>query len=142
MILNKTILILEDELTVISKIVEKLAVLEGNQPYSLSIIVLTNYIQVEELINTKPNIDIDIVLLDRDCKIGGSFHILEIERLDPKKFISISSVPEYNEQARKRGVKKIILKNYSGLDQFADDVAKEVELMLREMPILKSKVYR
>ena len=110
-VLSKSILILEDHLLTVSKLLEKLSVLEQDQPYDLSTIVLTNYQQVQDLVNSKKNLNFDIVLLDRDCKLGRSFHVFDIERFGPEKVISISSVPEYNKDAKKRGVKKAILKD-------------------------------
>ncbi len=81
---------MEDDLLTLSKILEKLSKLEQNQPYDFSTIVLTTYLQVEELINKNKNLNFDIILLDRDCKLVGA-----------DKIISISSVPEFNEQAKK-----------------------------------------
>lgn len=135
MVLSKTILILEDNLRTLSKIFERLTKLEQNQPYDFSVIVFTNYLQVEDYINDNPKAEFDIILLDRDCKLNNSFHILDIERFGVKKVISISSVPEYNEEARTRGVERIVLKDYQHLDKFADEVTEEVEEMLRKMPL-------
>ncbi len=141
MVLHKTILILEDDLKTLSLILERLADLEGDQPYDLSTIVLTNHVQVENLINDNKSIQFDIILLDRDCKLGGSFHILNIEKFGPDKVISISSVPEYNKQAQKRGVKRVILKDNAHKAEFADAVVKEIGVMLRTMPLEASNVH-
>ena len=108
MILNKTILILEDNLKVLSRILDGLYKLEQDQPYVFSVIVLSNYQQVEDYVNNNPKAQFDIILLDRDCKLNNSFHILDIERFGANKIIAISSVPEYNKEARQRGVKKVI----------------------------------
>lgn len=51
MVLHKTILILEDDLKTLSLILDRLAELEGDQPYDLSTIVLTNHLQVQKLVN-------------------------------------------------------------------------------------------
>lgn len=131
MVLNKTILILEDDLRTLSKLLEKLSRVEDDQPYSFSLIILTDYTMVEEFINKDPVPKIDLILLDRDCKLGGSFHVLDIEKIGAEKIIAISSVPEYNQQAKKRGVKKSVLKDYKTLDKFSDDVASEIEKFLR-----------
>lgn len=131
MVLNKTLLILEDDLRTLSKLLEKLSKIEDEQPYSLSLIILTDYTMVEEFINKDPMPKVDLILLDRDCKLGGSFHILNIEKIGAKKIIAISSVPEYNLQAKKRGVKKSVLKDYKTLDVFSDRVAQEVENFIR-----------
>ena len=103
MILNKTILILEDNLRVLAKILEKLAILEEDQPYEFSVITLTNYLLVEQFVNRNATIQVDMILLDRDCKLAGSFHVVDLERLGPEKVIAISSVPKYNDEAKKAG---------------------------------------
>lgn len=137
MVLNKTILILEDDLRTLSKLLEKLSKVEDDQPYSLSLIILTDYIMVEEFINKDPMPKIDLCLLDRDCKLAGSFHVLDLEKFGAEKVIAISSVPEYNQQAKKRGVKKIVQKDYAALDKFSNDVASEIEKFLRPKWIKK-----
>lgn len=135
MVISKTILILEDDLRVLSKILDKLVPLEENQPFDLSVIVLTNHEQVENMVNNNPEVKPDIILLDRDCKLGGSFHVLDIERFGADKVISMSSVPKYNEEAKKRGVKRIVEKDLSNRDQFAEKVVAEIADMVREMPL-------
>lgn len=130
MVLSKTILILEDNLQVLSKLLDKLFVLEQDQPYDFSIIVLTNYQQVEEYVNSNPKAQFDIILLDRDCKLNESFHILDIERFGADKVIAISSVPDYNQEAKRRGVKRVVLKDFKALDVFVEKVVKEVERMV------------
>ena len=126
------ILILEDDLETLSLLLKKLHLLEeklaeSEKPKDFSVVTLSEYTQVEEFINKSSNINFDIILLDRDCKAGGSFHVLDIERFGADKVISISSVPEYNEGARKRSVKNIIWKDYRNLDDFAEKVIKEIE---------------
>src|SRR3989344_2143984 len=125
------ILILEDDLETLSLLLKKLHLLEekladSTNPKDFSVVTLSEYTQVEELINKSDKLDFDIVLLDRDCKAGGSFHVLDIDRIGADKIISISSVPEYNEEAKQRGVRRIIHKNYGNLDQFSDKVIAEI----------------
>ena len=135
-VLNKTILILEDDLITVSKLLKRLADLEADQPFSLSTIVLSNYQQVEEFINSREKLNVDIVLLDRDCKLGGSFHVYGMEKFGADNIIAISSVPEYNQDLIARGVKKAILKDYRYLDKFADEVIKEIEKRLKKHSLL------
>ena len=130
MVLNKTILILEDNLKVLSKILEGLSVLEQDQPFELSLIALTNSKQVKDYVNTNPRAQFDIILLDRDCKLNESFHILDIERFGGDKIISISSIEEYNNEAKRRGVKRVVLKDLQHIDEFAQEVTREVEKMI------------
>jgi len=131
MVLSKTILILEDNLQVLSKLLDKLFVLEQDQPYDFSVIALTNHQQVEDYVNNNPKAQFDIILLDRDCKLNNSFHVLNIERFGADKVISISSVPEYNQEAKQRGVKRVVLKDLQYIDKFAIKVVKEVENFIR-----------
>lgn len=134
---NKTILILEDDIKTLSKILGRLVTLEEDQPFDFNLIVLTNYQQVEDYINNNPKAEFDIALLDRDCKLGRSFHILDIEKFGPEKIISISSVPEFNEEAKTRGVKRSVLKEYIALDKFADNVVLEIADMIKNMPFME-----
>lgn len=137
MILLKRILILEDDLKTLSVLLKHLAELEYDQPFSLSLVVLTDYTQVEIYINDNPNAVFDIILLDYDDKLNGSFHVLDIERFGADKVISISSTDVNNNQAKKRGVKKIIMKDYQRLDIFSKEIVHIIEIMLREQPIVK-----
>lgn len=132
MYFNKNILILEDNLKILSVLLDKLYVLEGDQSNELSVIVLTNGQQVQDYINSNPKAKFDIALLDFDDKLGRSFHTLEIERFGADKIISISSVPKWNEEARKRGIKRVILKDYAKMDEFADKVVAEVRKMISD----------
>lgn len=136
MVLNKTILILEDNLRILSRIIDCLFELEQDQPYDLSLIVLTNYLQVEDYVNNNPKAQFDIILLDRDCKLNNSFHILDIEKFGANKVIAISSVPEYNKEAKRRGVKRVVLKDLQYIDEFATKVAREVEQMITPSRLL------
>lgn len=76
--------------------------------------------------------------MDRDCKLGKSFHVLDIERFGAENVISISSIPEYNKEARRRGVKKVILKDFENMDKFIDDVVKEIKKRLRGTSLVES----
>lgn len=142
MTLIKRILILEDNLLVLSKLLANLELLEQDQPYSLSLVILTDFQQVEDYINNNPKATFNIIILDRDCKLGGSFHNLNFERFGADKVISISSVPEYNREAKKRGVKRIILKDLKYIDNFADKVAKEVRRMISPQRLFNLKLNR
>lgn len=137
MVITKTILILEDDLKTLSKILGNLAKLEEDQPFYFSLVVLTDYTQVIDYVNENPKAKFDIILLDRDCKKGGSFHVLDLERFDVDKVISISSVPEFNEQTKQRGVTKVVYKDYQYLDKFAEEVVKTIEEMVKKMPLME-----
>lgn len=128
--MHKNILILEDNLQVLSKLLDKLYVLEQDQPYDFTLIALTTGQQVQEYVHNNPNASFDVIILDRDDKLNDSFHVLDVERFGPKKVIAISSVPQYNTEAKRRGVKRVVLKDFKALDIFVDRVVKEVERMI------------
>lgn len=128
------ILILEDDLETLSIILKKLSLLENELEYSsspkdFSVVTLSEYTQVEEYINKNQKFDFDVVLLDRDCKVGGSFHILNIEKIGAEKIISISSMPNYNQQAQERGVKRVVWKDYQNLEDFGVKVIENIKQM-------------
>jgi CheY-like chemotaxis protein len=120
-----SILILEDDPQTLSVIFE---VLRGFDCV-FEPVVLSRYDQVEKLVNAQ-DIRYDLILLDRDCGAGGSFHVLDIERFGPERIIAISSVPPYNEQARARGVARIIDKDYHKFDEFAQKLTVEIRGLL------------
>ena len=129
------ILILEDDLETLSLILKKLHLLEdkladSTHPKDFSIVTLSEYTQVEDFINKSKSIDFDVILLDRDCKAGGSFHVLDIERYGVDKVISISSIPDYNEEAKRRGITRVVWKDYKNLADFAESVMQEVKKIL------------
>ena len=130
------VLILEDDLETLSLLLKKLYLLEeksadSGSPVEFSTVTLSEYTQVEELINKSRDLDFNIILLDRDCKAGGSFHVLDVKRFGPDKIISISSVPEYNEDARKRGIKRIVWKDYRNLESFSNQVIEEIKSLIK-----------
>jgi hypothetical protein len=105
--------------------------LEGQfLPMSLDVTVLSTYESVEKLINPQEAGAYDVILLDRDCKLCGSFHVLDIEKFGPEKVISISSTPTWSEEAKNRGVKRVVYKSFSDLEGFAKKVSREVKHLL------------
>lgn len=126
-----SILILEDDLKTLSAILDRLSVLEESYPVNFNLTILSDHTQVEKYINGSSDTEFDIILLDRDCKLGGSFHVLDVERFGVDKVISISSVPDYNEQLRKRGVTRIVHKDYADIDTFSKQVIGVVEEMIK-----------
>jgi hypothetical protein len=64
--------------------------------------------------------------------LGGSFHTLDVEAIGGDRIISISSVPEYNEEAVKRGARRIVWKDYQNLSDFADRVMDELKKLLSQ----------
>lgn len=125
------ILILEDDFEAVSKIMAELYNLEGHYaPIDFDVTVLSTYEAVEKLINPQEAGAYDVILLDRDCKMAGSFHILDMEKFGLDKIISISSTPTWNEEAKARGVKRIVPKSFSDLEGFAMQIIEEIKGIL------------
>jgi hypothetical protein len=119
------VLVLEDDLETVEKIFSALRQIANNN-LDFEVTVIPDYIQVEELINKNPQIKFDILLLDRDCFLGGSFHIVNLKYFDLNKVISISSVPDYNRDAVRLGITRVVDKEYSDLDEFQERLKKEL----------------
>ena len=112
------VLVLEDDLETVEIILKVFRSLENEKNVSISATILPDYIKVKEFINKNPEINFDMLLLDRDCYLGGSFHVVNLNSFDKEKVISISSVPGYNREAQEMGVKRTILKDFQNLDIF------------------------
>ena len=130
MLKNIKILVLEDDLETVEKIYTVLRKIEDDGNMAFGVTVIPDYIQVEELINKNPHLKFDVLLLDRDCFLGGSFHNVNLKNFDIDKVISISSVPAYNDQAKALGVKRTVSKDYSDLNVFAVNFEKELKLII------------
>jgi hypothetical protein len=134
--MNKTmqdikILVLEDDLETVEKIFSVLRKIEEEGKFIFGTTVIPDYVQVEELINKNPHVKFDILLLDRDCFLGGSFHNINLKNFDMNKVISISSVPAYNDRAKAMGITRMVPKDYSNLSIFADNLEKELKQIIR-----------
>ncbi len=124
------ILILEDDIRALSFLTNRISLLEEkSKGFDIALTILSEYTQVEEYIN-KTQMDFDIILLDRNCKACGSFHCLDFEKFGVDKIISTSTMPEYNKEAQKRGVQRIIHKDHNRIEDFADKIVDEIEKMI------------
>lgn len=124
------VLLLEDDLKALGKLMGGLQRLEDTKRVEIAVTVLSEYTQVEEYANKTESMTWDIVLLDRDCKAGGSFHTLDMAKIGKQKVIGISSMPDYNEQIRQLGVTRIVHKDYRQLDIFVNGVMQQIEELL------------
>ena len=130
------ILILEDDLKTLSVITEGLFDLEESlfdRHINFAITVFSEYSSVENYLNKIKDPSFDIILLDRDCKLGGSFHAINVVKFGAEKFISISTQPEYNEAAKKMGVTKSVRKDYKHLDEFCTDLIEEIKQLIEDL---------
>lgn len=129
------ILILEDDLETLATLLKYLTRLEriiGKDGKDIAVTILSEYWQVEEHINSSTTEKFDVILLDRDCKAGGSFHALDLNKYKDSEIIGISSIPEYNDQLKKLGIIRIVWKNHQNLDDFAIKVIGLVEEIISD----------
>lgn len=132
------ILLLEDDIETVSVLSKELSKIEQQlqtKGIDLSLVVLSEYTMVEEYLNSSDRHEYHIVLLDRDCNAGGSFHVLDIKRFNKDHIVSISSTPQWNEEAQERGIQRVVWKDYDHLEEFAQDVGIEVKAILRNQNI-------
>jgi len=130
---TKRILILEDDLKTLSVVTSGLFDLEESlfdKRINFAVTVFSEYSSVENYLNQIEEPNFDIVLLDRDCKLGGSFHAINVQKFGADKFITISTQPEYNEAAKKMGVTRSVRKDYKRLDDFRSLLIKEISQMI------------
>lgn len=125
-----SVLILEDDISTLRSILVLLEQIGEQRNLDIAVTVLATYIQVQEYVNKHPIISYDIVLLDRDCYLGGSYHVIDLQNFNKKNIVSISSVPEYNQQAKRMGIERVVLKDYNDLESFARKVQKELDELL------------
>jgi hypothetical protein len=129
------ILILEDDLKACGAILKALEELEfeamKNQ-VELSALVLQEHGFVEEFVNEREWSGEDIVFLDREADKGeaGSFHTLDFEKFNKDRIISISSVPDFNEDAREKGVYRVVRKDFTKMEEFGDRIKEELRDIL------------
>lgn len=133
------VLILEDDLETLANILSLLQSIEQesimlDEKSDIAVTVFSEYTEVEKYVNKADSL-YDLILLDRDCKLGGSFHVIDIEKVNPDRIIAISSVPEYNKQAQSRGVNTVVGKDYSNLTRFSEslkvEIIKKLELKIK-----------
>lgn len=127
------VLLLEDDLETVSLLAEALVSIEQQlqeKGLDVSLVVLSEYTMVQQYLNSLDVHQYHIVLLDRDCKAGGSFHVLDFNKFDKKNIVSISSTPQWNEEAQSKGITRVVWKDYDNLGEFAEKVGSEVRDML------------
>ena len=121
------LLLLEDDLEVASKLLLAFHRIEPHlAPVGLDVTHLSTALSVEELVNAYPNRRYDVILMDRDCKMGRSFHVLDTTIAPAGKVISISSTPAWNLEAQQNGISQVVPKSFNDLDGFAERAAHKV----------------
>ena len=126
------LLLLEDDLEVAGKLLLALHRIEPHMaPYDLDVTHLSTSEAVEELVNGHPERSYDIVLMDRDCKMNSSFHVLDLSRAHPGRVVSISSTPMWNQEAASNGILHVVPKSFNDLDGFSERAARKVLELLQ-----------
>jgi hypothetical protein len=126
------ILILEDDLETLACLLKELYLLEERLGQKVAVTIFSEYWQVEDYLNTSPKEKFEIILLDRDCKAGGSFHVLDFEKFKEAQIIGISSIPKYNQDLLEKGITKIVHKDYQNLKTFSLKVTTLIEELIKQ----------
>lgn len=115
----------------LSVIMDKLFELEEKliSKTDFAVTVFSEYTHVEDYLNKIQAPNFDIILLDRDCKMCGSFHILDFDKYCKDKIISISSTPQWNEEAKAAGIIRIVPKDYADLEDFGKRLIEEIRII-------------
>ncbi|MFW5884724.1 MAG: hypothetical protein ACOCUF_00615 [Patescibacteria group bacterium] len=129
------VLILEDDLKAcqaILKVLEEVEFEAIKKGVELSALVFQERVFVEEFVNQREWTGEEIVFLDREADKGqaGNFHDLDFEKFDKDRIISISSVPDFNEDARKRGINRVVQKDFTKMDEFGEKIERELRVIL------------
>jgi hypothetical protein len=120
------VLVLEDDLEALEHIMCVLKEVSLEIQKLIGVTVLPDYVQTEEFVNKNPQIKYDILRLDRDCFLGGSFHTVNLNNFDKDKVISISSVPDWNKEAKDKGIRTIVYKDFDDLEYFHKFLKREI----------------
>lgn len=139
---NIRILLLEDDLETVSLLSKELVRVEEllqEKGLEISLVVLSEYTMVQQYLNSLDIHQYQIVLLDRDCKAGGSFHVLDLNKFTKDYIISISSTPQWNEEAQEQGITRVVWKDFNNLVLFAIKAGKEIREIL-QLPSLSHEM--
>ena len=132
-------LILEDNPVILGNIAFLLQKIETAYPVQFNPVSFPTVQEAKQYIREqKPTFD--IILLDRNDKSGDSFHTIDLETLGIDKIISISSVPRNNEEARARGISKVVLKRYDELEIFTKELEAQLIAIVRNTPTVRSGI--
>ena len=137
------VLVLEDDLEVASAILAALHRTEPHlAPFDFDVTLLSTCESVEELVNRRKDRHFDAILLDRDCKLHGSFHSLDVEFFGPERVISISSTPAWNLEAHNRGITRIVPKSFNDIDGFAPAPPKQFGRYVRPSSVASLREFK
>ena len=126
------VLVLEDDLEVCGRLMLALHKIEPLlAPFDIDLTLLSTSDAVEQLVNAHPERKFDVILMDRDCKMNASFHVLDFQQFNPENIISISSTPMWNHEAKNNGIVLCVPKSFNDLAGFADRAARQtLEILL------------
>lgn len=122
-----SVLILEDNLYAVAALAKQLGILEDvlldhGRDLHVTVYPVAEYI---ELVNVS-SVRVDVIVLDRDDKEGGSFHTIDIKKFGPERIIATSAVDEWNRLLTKQGVTHVAQKDYLDLEAWAQQVVKHI----------------
>jgi spore coat polysaccharide biosynthesis predicted glycosyltransferase SpsG len=126
----KRILILEDNLRVLSVLIKTIKEIEQELNENIAVSVISEGEKAGLFEEDLKEDLFDVVLLDRYSKGKKDFHQVVTEFVNPQKVISISSMPQANQLAIDKGVLLSVTKDYSDLKLFGEKVKKSINQIL------------
>lgn len=127
-------LILEDDLVTLAEIMVELFGMKrdliGGKHIDFMVTVFSGYEQSQDYLNKISEPDFDIILLDRECKLGGYFNNLNINKFGADRIIEISSQPEHYKTATEMHHQRSIRNDYNHHPTFATQLVTEIKNIL------------
>lgn len=124
---TKKVLILEDNLYALSALLKALGDFEQELMVKYGVdIAVTVYSTMQDN-RQLPDLDLDVIILDRDDKVGASFHDLHWNKIKVGTVIATSTIPEWNEMLARKGATHIVRKDFLDLDTWAEEVVTHVK---------------
>lgn len=126
----KKVLILEDNPRILSILLDKIAQIEEESGFKIAVFVVSQGEKVSLFQENLEKDEFDAILLDRYSRDEMDFHRAVMGKINPKKTISISSMPQANQEAKEVGVDYIVEKNYLEIKIFGEKVKEKMKKIL------------
>lgn len=124
---TKKVLIFEDNLYALSALLKSLGDFEQELMVKYGVDIAVTVFSTIQDNRQLPDIDFDVIILDRDDKVGESFHDLQWDKVKVGAVIATSTIPEWNHMLARKGATHIVRKDYLDLDAWSKEVVRHVE---------------
>lgn len=129
---TRKVLIFEDNLYALSALLKALGDFEQELMVKYGVdIAVTVFSTIQES-KQLSDVEFNVIILDRDDKVGESFHDLKWDSIKVGTVIATSTIPEWNHMLERKGATHIVRKDYLDLDAWAKEVVKHVEAITNQ----------